>query len=224
MKNRKKKTIVIVIILCIAILIWLMNSLQYDFLQDDVLFFELFSSLRQSENEFDNLSEKNDLLNDEMIKTGSTTNLVQQSSKMQNGNNMEFIFDVEYKNTKLEDINLLDTVDNKTLVYEKIAPGTSGNFDIVLKSNQQLNYKIGFESQNQKPTNLQFYTSENPQRYKTLEELGETLNGTILPNEEDVVHICWEWCYETNGETDAQDTLDVKTIQEYNFLIYVQGE
>ena len=224
MKKRKKKIAILLIILCIMLVIWLMNSIKYDFLQDDVLFFELFSSLEQSENELDNASEMNNLSNDEMIKTGGTTNIEKQSSKAQNINNRQFVFDVQYKNTKLEDINLLDTVDNKTLVYEKIAPGTSGNFDIVLKSNQQLNYKIRFESKNQKPTNLQFYTSENSQKYKTLEELGETLNGTILPNEEIVTHIYWEWCYETNGEADVQDTLDVKTIQEYNFLIYVQGE
>ena len=123
----------------------------------------------------------------------------------------------------MTDINLLDTVDNKTLVYEKIAPGTSGGFDIVLKSNQQINYKIEFESKNAKPLNLQFYTSDNLQRYNTLEELEENLEGSISKNEEKTIHIFWEWVYETDEDSNVQDTKDAKYIKEYNFLIYVQG-
>ena len=130
---------------------------------------------------------------------------------------------MQYQNRKLKTVNLTDTVDNKTLVYEKIAPGTSGRFDILLNSNQNMNYKIVFESENEKPTNLQFYTLEDNKKYTTLEELGENLTGTILKNEQKNIPVYWEWIYEANQEQNKQDTLEAKRIREYHFLIYVQG-
>ncbi len=38
----------------------------------------------------------------------------------------------------------------KANVYEKIAPGTSGNFSIILKSNKKSEYKVEFESYSKK--------------------------------------------------------------------------
>ena len=35
-------------------------------------------------------------------------------------------------------IDLAETIDKDTLVYEKIAPGTSGSFNILLDSNQEI--------------------------------------------------------------------------------------
>ena len=136
---------------------------------------------------------------------------------------MQIGFNVRYKDTQLKDVNLLETINNKTLVYEKIAPGTSGDFDIVLNSKEDINYEINFKSENSKPSNLQFYTSANNKRYATLEELDDTLKGRIIENEKKVIHINWEWCYESSKENNEQDTIEAKKIREYNFSIYVKG-
>lgn len=223
MKKRKKKTAIIIFIICILFIVWMINSMKYSFLQEDLIFFQLFSSVKQSNSKIENSKEIDSQITDEMTRTATNTSIDKQSSKSQNANQTQFIFDVQYKHTKLTGVNLLDTVDNKTLVYEKIAPGTSGGFDIVLKSNQQIHYKIQFESENEKPENLQFYTSNNTQKYNTLEELGENLEGSIAQNEEKIVPIFWEWIYEKSEESDIQDTFDAQNIQQYNFLIYVQG-
>lgn len=223
MKKRKKKTAIIIFIICILFIVWMINSMKYSFLQEDLIFFQLFSSVKQSSSKIENSKEIESQITDETTRTATNTSIEKQSSKSQNANQTQFIFDVQYKHTKLTDINLLDTVDNKTLVYEKIAPGTSGGFDIVLKSNQQIHYKIQFKSENEKPKNLQFYTSNNTQKYNALEELGETLEGSIAQNEEKIVPIFWEWIYEKSEESDMQDTFDAQNIQQYNFLIYVQG-
>ena len=223
MKKRKKETAIIIFIICILFIVWMINSIKYSFLQEDLIFFQLFSSVKQSNSKIENSKEIESQITDETTRTATNTSIDRQSSKSQNTNQIQFIFDVQYKHTKLTGVNLLDTVDNKTLVYEKIAPGTSGGFDIVLKSNQQIHYKIQFESENEKPEKLQFYTSNNTKKYNTLEELGETLEGNIAQNEEKIVPIFWEWIYEKSKESDMQDTFDAQNIQQYNFLIYVQG-
>lgn len=198
MKTKKKKIICVIII--ILILIWAIYSTSYIFLQEDFIFFEFFHSKVQSE---------------------TNTN---KFSLEQNGNdNKEIIFEVTYKNTKLQSLNLMETIHNKTLIHEKIAPGTSGNFDIVLKSRQDMDYEIQFESQNEKTSNLLFYVSKEGKRYSSLEELSAELTGNILKNEEKTISIYWEWNYEGSDEKDQKDTIEGKTLREYQFLIYVQG-
>ena len=177
------------IIIFMCIILGLISFIKYDFLQEDLLFFQFLNSRNQSESK---INGKKDVT-------------------------------IQYQNRKLKALNLSDTVDNKTLVYEKIAPGTSGRFDILLTSNENLNYKIEFESKSEKPTNLQFYTSEKGKSYHSLEELGEDLTGTVLKKEEKTIPVHWKWEYEISEEQDKQDTLEAKKIREYDFLIYVQG-
>lgn len=184
-----------------------MHFTIYDFLQEDVIFFQFLNSKNQSRG----ISNTKKEIVEEIKKEETTVNT------------KTIFFHVQYKNTKMKAINLTDTVDNETLVYEKIAPGTSGGFEILLNANQNMSYKIEFESKNEKPNNLQFYTKEGGKRYSTLEELGENLTGEILENEEEIVPIYWEWKYETNQEQNKQDTLEAKKMREYHFLIYVQG-
>ena len=180
-----------------------MNVMNYEFLQEDLLFFQFFNFKNQAE---------------------SISNTKKEVTKPKANTNIKSIcFHVQYQNRKFKALNLTDTVDNKTLVYEKIAPGTSGRFEILLNSKQNMNYKIEFESRNEKPTNLLFYTTETGKRYTTLEELEEELTGIILENEEKAIPIYWEWKFETNKEQNKQDTLEAKKIREYHFLIYVQG-
>ena len=204
-KNRKK--FVIVILLIIIILILVFKSFNYQFLQEDLLFFQIFQSKNQ-------LSEVNN----------KQQNQVNQTLVNKGNTNVEQLnFNVRYNQTKCKAINLQNTINNNTLVYEKIAPGTNGGFDIILNSNKTMNYKIYFKSENAKPAYLQFFTSNEEDKYKSLEELGECLQGSILRNEQKKIHVYWEWIYESNNIQNFQDTIDAKQIREYNFVIYVQG-
>lgn len=193
MKKKKKRIGILVLFICI-ILICMFYSMRYIFLQEDLIFFQMFHSIIKSEKNSNNQKESKEI---------------------------EFL--VEYNHTKFKSLNLMETVHNKTLIYEKIAPGTSGNFNIVLKSKQNMQYMIQFESKNQKPSNLQFSITEKGKKQDSLEELNEMLKGTILENQEKVMNIYWEWKYEGNREDNAQDTMEAKKIREYHFLIYVQG-
>lgn len=208
MKNRKKQyMIVIIIFICLIFLI--MHFTIYDFLQEDVIFFQFFNSKNQSKNISDNTNESK-------IKEGRN----QEETSI---NRKSIFFNVQFQHTKLKAVDLMETIDEKTLVYEKIAPGTSGRFDIILHANQNMNYQIQFESKNEKPSNLFFYSTEEEKIYYTLEELGENLTGKLLKNEEKTIPIYWKWKYETDENQDEQDTLEARKIREYHFLIYVQG-
>lgn len=208
MKNRKKQyMIVIIIFICLIFLI--MHFTIYDFLQEDVIFFQFFNSKNQSKNISDNTNENK-------IKEGRN----QEETSI---NTKSIFFNVQFQHTKLKAVDLMETIDEKTLVYEKIAPGTSGRFDIILHANQNMNYQIQFESKNEKPSNLFFYSTEEEKIYYTLEELGENLTGKLLKNEEKTIPIYWKWKYETDENQDEQDTLEARKIREYHFLIYVQG-
>ena len=193
MKKKKKIIGILVLFICI-ILICMFYSMRYIFLQEDLIFFQMFHSIIKSEKNSNNQKESEEI---------------------------EFL--VEYNHTKFKSLNLMETVHNKTLIYEKIAPGTSGNFNIVLKSKQNMQYMVQFESKNQKPSNLQFSITEKGKKQDSLEELNEMLKGSILENQEKVMNIYWEWKYEGNREDNAQDTMEAKKIREYHFLIYVQG-
>ena len=193
MKKKKKRIGILVLFICI-ILICMFYSMRYIFLQEDLIFFQMFHSIIKSEKNSNNQKESKEI---------------------------EFL--VEYNHTKFKSLNLMETIHNKTLIYEKIAPGTSGNFNIVLKSKQNMQYMVQFESKNQKPSNLQFSITEKGKKQDSLEELNEMLKGTILKNQEKVMNIYWEWKYEGNREDNAQDTMEAKKIREYHFLIYVQG-
>ena len=201
MKKEKKKIILFFIIL-VCIILFIINFIKYDFLQEDLLFFHFLNFNNYSQNK---LAEEKEYTNKEEKNTKTIK------------------FNVQYKDTDFKALNLTQTIDNKTLVYEKIAPGTNGNFDILLSCNQNMNYKIGFESKNEKPTNLQFYTSKEEKKYNTLEKLGESLVGTIFKLEKKRITVYWNWEYETNKINDEKDTEEAKKIKEYNFIIYVQG-
>lgn len=202
-KSKKRYVMIIMIFMCI--ILFIINFMRYEFLQEDLLFFQFFNSKDQSESK---INGKKDVV-EEFTERGTSIKIIS--------------FHIQYQNRKLKALNLKDTVNNKTLVYEKIAPGTSGRFDILLTSNKDLNYKIEFESKSEKPTNLQFYTSENGKSYHTLEELGEDLTGMVLRKEEKTIPVYWKWEYEISEEQNKQDTLEAEKIREYHFLIYVQG-
>ena len=128
------------------------------------------------------------------------------------------VFDVSYYNIKLKAINLANTINKNTLVNEKIEPGTSGRFEIVLKTNQKIKYQVKFKSQNEKPENLVFKIEGKDRKYKTLEEIEQELKGEI--EKDKTIFINWEWEYEVNSIQNKQDTKDGEKLKQYIFTIY----
>lgn len=97
----------------------------------------------------------------------------------------------------------------------KIAPGTNGEFDIVIDANDSkniLSYNIKIKEYGNKPDNLLFRLKKNGElintTYSTLEELAEKeLNGYIK-NSIETFTIVWCWKYETG------ENLEIITIED----------
>ena len=204
MKNKRKiifKLILILILIILFIKIFFLNGLINVEKIDDFLFLKLFSN---------GVYQKNSTQDDKYKKI--------------------YEFKINYKNLDFKSLNLSDTIDKNTLIYEKIAPGTSGSFDILLYSNQNLKYRIEFDSINKKPKNLKFKalkSGEILEESNTLESLSKKLTGDINQNEKINITINWYWNYEDkeNGEdTDIQDTKDCENIKSYKFNVYAFGE
>ena len=204
MKNKRKiifKLILILILIILFIKIFFLNGLINVEKIDDFLFLKLFSN---------GVYQKNSTQDDKYKKI--------------------YEFKINYKNLDFKSLNLSDTIDKNTLIYEKFAPGTSGSFDILLYSNQNLKYRIEFDSINKKPKNLKFKafkSGEILEESNTLESLSKKLTGDINQNEKINITINWYWNYEDkeNGEdTDIQDTKDCENIKSYKFNVYAFGE
>lgn len=156
--------------------------------------------------------------------------LLSKGSLNGSSNENKYQFRVSYKNINFKKINLLETIDKDTLLYEKIAPGTRGSFNIVLDSNQSLKYRIEFQSINEKPQNLKFEALKDGELLKksnTLEELSKSLKGDINKNQKINITINWYWNFESlnNQEVvDIQDTRDAENIKRYEFSICTFGE
>ena len=130
-------------------------------------------------------------------------------------------------------INLASTYDNGTLVNNKVAPGTSGSFNIVIDgtgSDVGIEYYVECEGESQLPDNFKFIY--NGQRYSHLYEIHNSLNGTINANDNNKVRtitIGWVWDFETgntNEEIKANDQIDTqnaKDISTYTVNIKVTG-
>lgn len=214
MKKKKKiilKLILILILIILFLEIFFLKGLSNVQKIDDFLFLKLFSN---------GLSLSKGIQNNEGY-----------SIRTENGEYQKvYKFKIDYKNMDFKSIDLLETIDKKTLVYEKIAPGTSGSFDILLDSNQSLKYKIEFNSINEKPHNLNFKALRNGEilgEANTLEELSEKLIGYINQDEKINITINWYWNFENeqNREsTDIQDTKDSGNIKIYQFNICALGE
>ncbi len=137
-------------------------------------------------------------------------------------NHQQYNFKLEDEKPKLKNLKLMDTIDKQTLVQEKIAPGTKGNFEIVLETNEKIYYQIKFESKTDKPQNLKFQMNGEGREYEKLEDMQSQLQGEINENKRIIIN--WEWKYEENETKDKQDTKDGQTIGKYNFTIYAIGK
>ena len=133
---------------------------------------------------------------------------------------------------------------------EKIAPGTSGSFRIIINANGSevdIDYDVLLkEEENNKPKNLYFTCEdlvnakdENNEliKYYSLSDMlkvdsqtnRSNLSGTITRENNlnaKVITVNWEWPYETitdNVIQDEQDTND-SGIQNYNFKLSIVGK
>ena len=142
-------------------------------------------------------------------------------------------FKVNENEEEIQTIKLASTINNETLVNNKIAPGTNGSFTIKVDgtgSDVGINYTVNVQNETQKPQNLVFIYNDT--QYTTIQELAENLSGTIDANEEDktrTITINWKWQYETGENTneiaqnDKIDTKNAKELNDYTFDVHVTG-
>lgn len=142
-------------------------------------------------------------------------------------------FKVNGKKEQVQAINLISTCDEKMLVDNKIAPGTSGSFNIIVDgtgSDIGINYNIIFKDEANKPNNLKFIYEGV--EYNSIQEIQDNLSGTINANDADktrTLNIKWEWKYETGlsateiESNDLIDTRNAEEIENYTFNISVTG-
>ena len=108
-------------------------------------------------------------------------------------------------------IALDPTVDATTLVANKIAPGTTGSFNVELKNTNTevgVDFTIDFAAVTGIPTNLKFY--KNSARTTEIVLGTNSLTGQIVPGGTITVPVYWGWAYETDAvaTNDPLDTAD----------------
>ena len=115
--------------------------------------------------------------------------------------------------TKTLTINFSGTYDASTLVAGKIAPGTSGSFNIALKNTNTetgVDWTIKLNSVTGKPTNLKFY--KDSEHTTEITPGTGTITGQLAAGDSTglSVPIYWAWEYETSqiATNDPLDTTD----------------
>ena len=107
MKHIKRHILTIVLISIILALI--LNIKENKNIADDILFLK---SIQKNEEE-------------------KKQNKIRENQEK----NMEYKFNVSWKNTNYNQVNLTDTIKKQTLINKKIAPGLEGRFNIILPPN-----------------------------------------------------------------------------------------
>ena len=142
-------------------------------------------------------------------------------------------FKVNGQKEQVQEIKLVSTYNSETLVNNKIAPGTSGSFNIIVDatgSEVGIKYNIKFAEESNKQQNLKFVYGGK--EYDSIKQLGDELSGTIAANEEDktrTINVQWKWNYETGSSAeqinanDIIDTNDAISIANYTFQVIVTG-
>ena len=142
-------------------------------------------------------------------------------------------FKVNENEEKMQTISLKSRQNNSTLLNNKIAPGTDGEFQIKLDATGTdvgINYAIKFENETRKPTNLKF--TYDGKKYNSLSDLQKDLTGIINADEQEknkTLTIGWNWKYETGSTqqeisaSDLIDTKEAKEIKSYTFDIVISG-
>ena len=147
----------------------------------------------------------------------------------------KWAFTVNGETASLNTINLFQTCDANTLIDGKIAPGTSGSFDIEIDatgSEVGIKYEVQVPAEGYIPENM--YFSYNGHTSHTLSELVPYLQGTIGALDEDktvLLTINWEWPYQPNSTnteeikaSDAKDTNDGEHLERTRIDLVVIGK
>ena len=183
-RNNKKKILIFILVFGIILLI------MYFTLQSKKFFF------------------KEDLIFFKFLNNGNLENNQKETEKIEKQN--QYYIEVKKHKRGYKNIDFFQTIDTNTLVNQKIAPGTKGDFSVFLTSNTNLEYELKIISENKKPKNFVFYIEED--------------KGKLVANETKEVKICWEWLYETSIEDNIQDTKDGINIERYEFEICTVGK
>ncbi len=120
-------------------------------------------------------------------------------------------------------ITITPTADASTLASSKIAPGTSGSFDIEvsnLNSEVGINYEITFTDISNLPTNLVF--KQNGTAMNDTTGMTKKITGTLQKGHTATIPVTWEWPYETTGG-DSADTTDGAAAQTLTFKAHIVG-
>lgn len=146
----------------------------------------------------------------------------------------QYEFDVLFENLSSNDISLSGTTSGKAVAKNKIAPGISGSFAIIVStknSTVDMKYNVNFQDvTNEKPLHMSFKIRGNDREYDSLQELQEELVGLIKKKSKKTIIIDWKWNYENGdsesaiNESDLIDTNEGKILQSYKFKILVNGE
>lgn len=125
-------------------------------------------------------------------------------------------------------INFSGTYDPTTLVAGKIAPGTSGSFNIALKNTNTetgVNWTIQLNSITGKPTNLKFY--KDSEHTTEITPGTGTITGQLAAKGTTTltVPIYWAWEYETSqiATNDPLDTTDGEAAKELTIGVDITG-
>lgn len=145
----------------------------------------------------------------------------------------KWVFNIDANSSTVKTVKLANSYDESTLTNGKIAPGTTGSFDILIDgtgSDVGVEYKVSFANETSKPFNLNFIY-ENV-KYNSLKDLEKKLVGTIDANDENkkrTLKINWEWQYEIGSskkqidKNNKKDTQDSQKISVYTFDVVVTG-
>lgn len=138
-------------------------------------------------------------------------------------------------------IKLADTYDKSSLLNGKIAPGTSGSFDIVIDATDSevgVKYVVDFLNETNKPENLKFSydtkdgTANSIKVLDEIEDYEEYFTGIIDADDTNKIRtltVNWEWAYETgkdDGILDEKDIIDTNnglSALDYTFDVLVTG-
>ena len=185
LKNNKKKIIILILIFIIILCMLLKIAQAKDLgFQEDLIFFKLFG--------VENIQENN-----------------KESSKL-NFKNNNYEIKVKRGENTYKKIDLLQTIDARTLINEKIAPGVKGKFYVYLTSKNDMEYAIKILDKNKRPRNFKFEIEEK--------------EGKLEKNEVKKVEVNWEWPYEINEKENIEDTKDGINLEKYEFEIYTVGK
>lgn len=125
-------------------------------------------------------------------------------------------------------INFSGTYDPTTLVANRIAPGTSGSFNIALKNTNTetgVNWTIKLNSANNLPHNLKFY--KDSAHTTEITPGTSTITGQLAAKDSTVlsVPIYWAWEYETSeiATNDPLDTTDGEAAEALTIGVDITG-